>query len=222
MSRAHSSLPVNGRVDLRYLAVVRKADKKMIFKCEMDEKRARGGGGGDGAPAASPEEAAVQSLVSSKSFDEKVTPGKRILLQNAAHGFQLACMADQFNYGFVCLACAASANDADGLFFVVQTLLLQLQGPVLEVARVVQEGGMQEHLDVTAKLLSPGSGVDFPDLNYRSLSVRQVRFFLRVGCFRLRVVDACSGGGHRMLSARRGHLSCIRRGSGHVRRMRCW
>lgn len=187
MSRVHSQLPENGRVDLRYLAVVRKSDKKFIFRCTRDRRsRARSGsfavataaaGGGDSDSASnalSPEEAAVNALVHKRSFDEKVKPGKRIMLQSAANGFQLACMADQFNHGYVGVACASLANDPDGLFFVVQTLLLQLNGSVLEVARLVQEGGLQEHLDVTAKLLRPGSGVDFPDLDYRSLSVRQV------------------------------------------------
>ncbi len=84
-----------------------------------------------------PEEAAATTLVKMRSFDEKVVPGKRILLQNA-QGFQLACMADQFGHGFVVIACASAENDADGLFFVVQTLLLQLQGPVLEAAKLTQ------------------------------------------------------------------------------------
>ena len=185
MSRVHSQLPENGRVDLRYLAVVRKSDKKFIFRCTRDRRsRARSASAAD---EASPEEAAVSALVQKRSFDEKVTPGKRIMLQNTTHGFQLACMADQFNHGFVGVACASLANDPDGLFFVVQTLLLQLNGSVLEVAKLVQEGGLQEHLDVTAKLLRPGSGVDFPDLDYRLLSVRQARFVARlpverVGC----------------------------------------
>jgi len=165
--RSHQSLPVSGRVDLRFLGVVRKSDKKMIFKCSAERR-------GQDQTIVPPEEAAVNALVQKRSFDEKVLPGKRILLQNATHGFQLACMADQFNHGFVCLACAAAENDADGLFFVVQTLLLQLHGSILHAAQIVQEGGLQEHLDVTAKLLRPGSGVDFPDLNYRSLGVRQM------------------------------------------------
>ena len=80
----------------------------------------------------------MQALVKTRSFDQKLLPGKRVLLQNAKHQFQMACMADQFNHGFVCVACAGAKNDADGLFFVVQTMLLQLQGSILEVANRVR------------------------------------------------------------------------------------
>ena len=92
MRRSHEALPVSGRVDLRYLAVVRKSDRKFVFKCVTEQRHTPSSSSSSSSSSApdseamSKEEAAVQTLVHKQSFEDKVTPGKRILLKNKEQG----------------------------------------------------------------------------------------------------------------------------------------
>ena len=90
MRRSHEALPLSGRVDLRYLAVVRKSDRKFVFKCVTEQRHTSSSSSSSSSTSEpegmSKEETAVQTLVHKQSFEDKVTPGKRILLKNKEQG----------------------------------------------------------------------------------------------------------------------------------------